>query len=97
MTMSQTVSEYDAQIAELKRQRDIASLESVKATQAIMKRASTGKVADDLEALLGQLPAGEMVHQQASNVINIIRGTTNLIDQETARVQAVVDAHAEAG
>ncbi len=95
--MSQTVSEYDAQIAELKRQRDIASLESVKATQAIMKRASTGKVADDLEALLGQLPAGEMVHQQASNVINIIRGTTNLIDQETARVQAVVDAHAEAG
>ena len=85
-----TIADLDEQIAELKRQRDIASLDGMKGAQSVLKRASTGKVADDLEALLPQLPRDEMASQQVSNVISIIRQVSTLIDGEVGRVEAIV-------
>lgn len=94
-----TVSQIDAQIAELKLQRDIASLASLKAVQAILKRPSTGTVADDIEAVLADLPNGGEIgsdRNQAKNVISVLRQVTAHFDREVARVQAVVDAQAAA-
>lgn len=94
-TTSPTVSELDAQIAELRRQRDIASLNSLKAVQAVMKRAATGKVADDIDALLIDLPGDGQIgdaRQQARNISTIIRQATAHFDREVTRVQAIVDA-----
>lgn len=95
----QTVSQIDAQIAELKLQRDIASLASLKAVQAVLQRPSTGKVADDIEAVLADLPNGGEIgsaRNQANNVISILRQVTAHFDREVTRVQTMVDAQATA-
>lgn len=87
-----TLADLQAQRALLDQQIAAATLAPLLAAKAVMGRTSTGKVADDLEPLLISLPANEMAHQQISNVINITRNVTNLIDDEVTRVQALVDA-----
>lgn len=85
-----TISELDEQIAALKRQRDIASLAGLEDFQEILKRPTTVAIGDDLEVILVNLPTGEMAHQQAKNVITVIRQVSGLIDAEVARVTTLV-------
>jgi hypothetical protein len=91
-----TVSEIDAQIAELQRQRDIKSLEGSQAIAAALKAGKVATLAEDLEALLTDLSPASMAYQQARNVISVVTGTRNLIDGDIARIQGIVDAQAEA-
>lgn len=90
-----TVSEIDAQIAELQRQRDIKSLEGSQAVAAALKAGKVATLAEDLEALITDLSPASMAYQQARNVISVIINTRNLIDGDIARIQAIVDAQAE--
>ncbi|MGE4321762.1 MAG: hypothetical protein AB7E60_01880 [Sphingobium sp.] len=87
-----SIPDLQAQKAAIDAQIAAASLAGLLAASTVLHRTSTGKVADDLEALQSALPAGEMAAQQIGNVINIIRSVTGLIDGEVARVQAIVDA-----
>lgn len=87
-----TVSEIDAQIAELQRQRDIKSLEGSQAVAAALKAGKVATLAEDLEALITDLSPASMAYQQARNVISVITNTRNLIDGDVARIQAIVDA-----
>lgn len=91
-----TVSEIDAQIAELQRQRDIKSLEGSQAIAAALKAGKVATLAEDLEALLTDLSPASMAYQQARNVISVVTGTRNLIDGDIARIQGIVDAQTEA-
>lgn len=90
-----TVSEIDAQIAELQRQRDIKSLEGSQAVAAALKAGKVATLAEDLEALIADLSPASMAYQQARNVISVITNTRNLIDGDIARIQGIVDAQAE--
>lgn len=90
-----TVSEIDAQIAELQRQRDIKSLEGSQAIAAALKAGKVATLAEDLEALLTDLSPASMAYQQAQNVISVITNTRNLIDGDIARIQGIVDAQTE--
>ena len=58
-----------AQQAELDRQMAAASLGSVQAAKAVLDRAASIKIADDLEPLLEQLPANSVARQQITSVI----------------------------
>lgn len=91
----QTVSEIDAQIAELQRQRDIKSLEGSQAIAAALKAGKVATLAEDLEALLPDLSPASMAYQQARNIISVLTGGRNLIDGDIARIQGIVDAQAE--
>ncbi|WP_313437318.1 hypothetical protein [Novosphingobium sp.] len=91
-----TVSEIDAQIAELQRQRDIKSLEGSQAVAAALKAGKVATLAEDLEALIADLSPASMAYQQARNVISVITNTRNLIDGDVARIQSIVDAQTEA-
>ncbi len=91
-----TVSEIDAQIAELQRQRDIKSLEGSQAVAAALKAGKVATLAEDLEALITDLSPASMAYQQARNVISVITNTRNLIDGDVARIQLIVDAQTEA-
>lgn len=90
-----TVADYDAQIADLKRQRDLAALDNLKAVQTILNATATKKVADDIEALLPQLPADDGIgsaRAQATNVVTILRQVAATFDREVSRVSATVQA-----
>lgn len=91
-----TVSEIDAKIAELQRQRDIKSLEGSQAVAAALKAGKVATLPEDLEALIADLSPASMAYQQARNVISVITNTRNLIDGDIARIQGIVDAQAEA-
>ncbi|WP_300113477.1 hypothetical protein [Sphingobium sp.] len=78
-----------AQQAELDRQMAAASLGSVQAAKAVLDRAASVKVADDLEPLLEQLPANSMARQQIMNVINVNRGVRDLLGREVTRLEAL--------
>ncbi|WHO37888.1 hypothetical protein PMI04_015105 [Sphingobium sp. AP49] len=88
-TTTPTLAELMAQQAQLERQIAAASLTGVQAAQAVMDRTSTGKVADDLEALLTDIPAGSQSYQQLFNVINVVRNVKSWLPQEVARLQAL--------
>ena len=89
-----TISELDAQIADLQRQRDIASLEGAKAIKAALVAGKVATLDTDLEAILPSLSPESLSAQQARNVISIIQGVRNLVDGEVSRIQAIVDAQA---
>lgn len=94
-----TPSELLAQRAEIDRQIAVANLDGLKAIQSALKAGKVATLASDLEALLPQLaPAPEMgsPHNQAGNVINVVRSVTAFFDSEVTRVQALVDAQAPA-
>ena len=91
-----TVSELDAQIADLKKQRDVASLDGTKAVAAALVAGKCATLADDLEALLDNLSPESVAAQQAGYIINVMRNGKNLVDAEAARIQALVDAQAGA-
>jgi len=91
-----TVSEIDAQIAELQRQRDIKSLEGSQAVAAALKAGKVATLDEDLEVLITDLSPASMAYQQARNVISVITNTRNLIDGDIARIQGIVDAQTEA-
>jgi len=96
-TANPTPAQMLAQRNELDRQIAIANLDGLKAIQSALKAGKVATLAADLEALLSQLaPASEMgsPHNQASNVINVVRNVTGFFDSEVARVQALVDAQA---
>ena len=90
-----TISELDAQIADLQRQRDIASLEGAKAIKAALVAGKVATLPEDLEALLPSLSVDSIAAQQARNIVSIVRNVRNLVDGEVARIQAIVDAQAE--
>lgn len=92
--MTTPVSELDAQIAELRRQRDIASLDDSKAVQAALVAGKVATLADDLSALISAMSPESVAAQQAGNVINVMRNVKGLVDGEVARIQALVDAQA---
>ncbi|WP_370171291.1 hypothetical protein [Sphingobium abikonense] len=100
-TTTPTVAELEAQQAtltaaqaELDRQMAAASLGSVQAAKAVLDRAASIKVADDLEPLLEQLPANSVARQQIINVITVNRGVRDLLGRETARLEALAAAPA---
>ncbi|WP_122927925.1 hypothetical protein [Sphingobium sp. LF-16] len=88
-TTTPTLAELMAQQTELERQIAAATLSSVQAAQAVMARASTGKVADDLEALQASLPANGTAHQQIGNVISVIRNVATWLPSEVTRLEAL--------
>jgi hypothetical protein len=90
-----TIAERDAQIAELVRERDIASLDGAKAIKAALAAGKCATLADDLEALLPSLSPASVAAQQAGNVIRIMRNTRQLIDTDIARIEALVTAQGE--
>lgn len=87
-----TVSELDAQIAELQRQRDIKSLEGSKAIRAALVTGKVATLVEDLEALLPNVSGESAAGRQARNVINVVRNTRNLIDGDIARIEQLVAA-----
>lgn len=98
-TENSTPAELLAQRNELDRRIAIANLDGLKAIQSALKAGKVATLAPDLEALLPQLaPASEMgsPHNQATNVINVVRNVTAFFDSEVARVQAIVDAQTAA-
>lgn len=96
-TANPTPAQLLAQRNELDRQIAVANLDGLKAIQSALKSGKVVTLATDLEALLPQLaPAAEMgsPHNQAGNVINVVRNVTAFFDSEVTRVQALVDAQA---
>lgn len=96
-TENPTPAQLLAQRNDIDRQIAIANLDGLKAIQSVLKAGKVATLATDLEALLPQLaPASEMgsPHNQAGNVISVVRNVTNFFDGEVARVQALVDAQA---
>lgn len=92
--MTNSVSELDAQIAELRRQRDIASLDASKSVQAALVSGKVATLADDLSALIATMSPESVAAQQAGHIINCMRNGKSLIDGEVSRIQAIVDAQA---
>ena len=95
-TTAPTVAELEAQQAaltaqqaELDRQMAAASLASVQAAKAVLDRAASIKVADDLEPVLEQLPANSVARQQITNVITVNRGVRDLLGREVTRLEAL--------
>ncbi len=88
--------DFDAEIAAIVRERDIASLDASKAVKAALVNGKVATLADDLTSLVSGMAIGTVAYQQATNVINVMRNCKGLIDGEVARVQALVDAQAAA-
>lgn len=90
-------ADLSTQQAEVERQIAKATLPALNAAQAVMARASTGKVADDLVVLQSDLPPNSAAFQQVGNVIDIIRGVASWLPGEAARLEALsADAQASA-
>jgi len=96
MTDTTTLAELEAQPAalaaqqpQLDRQLAAASLGGVQAAKAVLDRAASIKVADDLEALLTQLPNGSMAREQMANVISVNRTVRDLLGREATRLEAL--------
>ncbi|KMS59967.1 hypothetical protein V474_07645 [Novosphingobium barchaimii LL02] len=87
-----TISDIDAQIADLKRERDIASLDGSKSVKSVLATGKVATLAADLEALLPSLFTQSVAYQQAMNVISVVTGTRNLVDGEISRIEALVAA-----
>lgn len=90
----QSVSDMEAQIAALQRQRDTAALVGLKAAQSILNDQSAASLAERLEAVLDDLPNGAEVggaRNQAALLIANLRRVTAYFDREAARVQKLVD------
>lgn len=86
-----TIAELDQQIADLQRQRDLASLDGSKAVKAALVAGKVATLADDLEALLLGLSNESVAAQQARNVISVIRNVRGLVDGEISRIEALVE------
>ncbi|NML88341.1 hypothetical protein HHL26_04580 [Sphingobium sp. TB-6] len=87
---SPSLTELQAQRAQLDRQIAASTVAPLQAAHALLQQPSTAALADELEPLLAQLPAGDLAHVQISNVITVIRAVPGIIDQELARVSALV-------
>lgn len=94
--MTTSTRDFDAEIAAIMRERDIASLEASKAVQAALGNGKVATLAADLSALIADMPAGTVAAQQAGHIINCMRNGKSLIDGEVSRIQALVDAQAVA-
>lgn len=84
-----TLADLLVQQADVERQIAALTLTAVQSAKTVMDRTSTGKVADDLEALLPELPDNGVVRQQVGNVISIIRNVQSWLPQEVARLTAL--------
>jgi len=100
MSDNPSLSDTEAQIEALQRQRDTLALTGLKAAQDILSgEHAANALADDLEAILDRLPNGAEVgaaRHQATSLISNLRRVTAYFDREVARVQALVDAQATA-
>ncbi|EQA96865.1 hypothetical protein [Sphingobium baderi] len=90
-----TIAQLDAQIADLQRQRDLASLNGSKAVKAALVAGKVATLAEDLEALLPDLSNESVAAQQARNVISVIRNVRGLVDGEISRIEAMVEPEPE--
>ncbi|SCW77801.1 hypothetical protein SAMN02927924_02832 [Sphingobium faniae] len=90
-----TIAELDQQIADLQRQRDLASLNGSKAVKAALVAGKVATLAEDLEALLPDLSNESVAAQQARNVISVIRNVRGLVDGEISRIEALVEPEPE--
>jgi len=90
-----TIAQLDAQIADLQRQRDLASLNGSKAVKAALVAGKVATLAEDLEALLPDLSNESVAAQQARNVISVIRNVRGLVDGEISRIEAMVEPQPE--
>lgn len=94
-----TAAELLAQRNELDRQIALANLEGLKAILAALKAGKAATLAEDITALLPQIASDNSLgtpFSQASAVVTTMRNVTNYFEGEVARVQALVDAQAEA-
>jgi hypothetical protein len=90
--------DYDAEIAALVKERDVAALDLLKDVQEILNREDVAQAITDLSALLPQLPQDGSLgspRNQAMNVVNVVNNVRDNFDREVARVQAIVDAQAQ--
>lgn len=90
---------YDAEIADLVRARDVAALDNLKLAQAILKRPAVAQAIADIEALAPNLPDDGSIgstRRQFSNVATVATNVRDFFDREVARVQSIVDAQAAA-
>lgn len=97
--MADETRNYDAEIAALVRDRDVAALGNLKAAQAILKRPAIAQAITDIEALALNLPDDGSIgstRRQFSNVATVAANVRDFFDREVARVQSIVDAQAAA-
>lgn len=99
--MASTTSQprdYDAEIAALVKERDVAALDNIKAVQEILSRDAVKQAIADLNPLLPRLPQDGSIgsaRNQAMNVVNVFTSARDNFDREVTRVQAIVDAQAQ--
>ena len=89
-TSTSAIAQLLAERAKIDGQIAAAQLPALRAVQAVMRRPSTSKIADDLEKLRADLPFGELAHEQVGNVITVLLAVTNLITKEVERVEAQI-------
>ncbi|PZQ54201.1 MAG: hypothetical protein DI555_14170 [Novosphingobium pentaromativorans] len=95
MTMATTPDQLLAQRAELDKQIAVSNLPGLKAFKAALASGKVATLADDLAALLPQLASDSTMgtpFQQATALISVVRGVTDMFDREVERVQALADA-----
>lgn len=93
-----TIPELDAQIRDLTRQRDIASLDAVAGVRDILEREDLVQAMEDLQAALEGLPSPSFpaefssVRNMAGNVLSTFGAARLQVGNEHARIQALIPA-----
>lgn len=90
--------DYDAEIAVLVKERDVAALDLLKDVQEILNREDVAQAITDLSALLPRLPQDGSLgspRNQAMNVVSVLNNVRESFDREVTRVQAIVDAQTQ--
>lgn len=85
-----TVSQIDAEIAALKRERDAASLDSSKSVQAALSAGKVATLSEDLKSLIADMSPESVARQCADRIISVIDGSKGLIAEEVARIERQV-------
>lgn len=82
-----TLTEIEADLNSLMRERDLANLAGCKAVAAALHAGKVGTLVDDLTALMPQLSPSSLAAQQTNNVITIVGNVRTLIENEIRRVE----------
>lgn len=89
-----TLSELAANMAELQRQMDVASLAPLSAIQAVLNRTAVTEAITDLQAIIPQLPESielRAPRNQAGNVVSVLSNVRDLFDREVTRISALAE------
>lgn len=91
--MTPTLSELAANVADLQRQIDIASLPILTAVQEVLTRPAVLAAVADIQAAIADLPQTAELgspRNQANGVVSVVTNVRSLFDREVVRVSALV-------